>query len=211
VHVRRHNIDNLEILTRQFAETFRGDRRFKLDFQHLRDMGGEGGKTVINGVSLSELSSIEGRLRVIYSEHLAMLLGTRINGDQQQQPVIPESIKKSDSAGESAGSRRTGDSIVGEPYICYAGKANSILIRANGRIGKCTVAFDDDRNDIGHIGDNGSLIINNAKLQPWIRGLGSLNSKVTGCPIKDMSNMPQPSLSSSFETSKRVVPILQVT
>ena len=62
VHVRRDNQDNLEILMREYAKEFFDDRRFYLDFQHLRDMGGEGGKTV-NGVTRDELASIEVHLR----------------------------------------------------------------------------------------------------------------------------------------------------
>jgi uncharacterized protein len=80
-----------------------------------------------------------------------------------------------------------------DSVICYASKANSLLIRSNGRIGKCTVAFDDERNDLGKLQSDGSINIDNKKLQHWIRGLGTLESDATGCPIQKMSpNMTKP-------------------
>jgi len=44
-----------------------------------------------------------------------------------------------------------------ENYICYASKANSLVIRADGRIAKCTVALNDERNHIGDLKPDGSL------------------------------------------------------
>jgi uncharacterized protein len=70
-----------------------------------------------------------------------------------------------------------------KPYICYAAQANSFLIRATGGVGKCTVALDDDRNDIGHITPDGFLKLKNEKLMPWIRGLSTLDLKNLACPM----------------------------
>jgi len=67
-------------------------------------------------------------------------------------------------------------------YICYASKPNSFAIRANGRIAKCTVALDDERNDIGYIQEDGKLCLFQEKLKPWIRGLETLDRKMLACP-----------------------------
>jgi len=67
-------------------------------------------------------------------------------------------------------------------YICYASKPNSLAIRANGRIAKCTVALDDERNDIGYIQEDGKLRLFQEKLKPWIRGLENLDLKTLACP-----------------------------
>lgn len=67
-------------------------------------------------------------------------------------------------------------------YICYASKANSLAIRANGRIAKCTVALDDERNDIGYIQEDGKLHLFQEKLKPWIKGLETLDLKTLACP-----------------------------
>ncbi|TOB10108.1 hypothetical protein, partial [Vibrio parahaemolyticus] len=48
-------------------------------------------------------------------------------------------------------------------YICYASKANSFGIRANGQIVKCTVALEDERNMVGTINPDGTIDIINKK------------------------------------------------
>lgn len=72
-------------------------------------------------------------------------------------------------------------------YICYAAKPNSILIRANGSVGKCTVALYDERNSIGRINDDGSLDIKNDKLRKWMSGFTDLSSNTLGCPLATLS------------------------
>ena len=76
-------------------------------------------------------------------------------------------------------------------YICYAAKPNVLTIRANGTIGKCTVALSDPRNNIGHINDDGTLTINNEILQPWLRGFKTNDPALLGCPA---SGLPDKSL-----------------
>ena len=88
----------------------------------------------------------------------------------------------------------------GEPYICYASKANSLVVRADGKIGKCTVALSDERNTLGHIKEDGTVSIDNGKLQPWLRGLLSKNTHTLSCPWHGLpekekqSSDPQPDL-----------------
>lgn len=74
-----------------------------------------------------------------------------------------------------------------EGYICYAAKPNSLLIRANGDIGKCTVALSDDRNRIGRILDDGTLDISNPKLQKWFAGFATMSEQALGCPLSTLS------------------------
>jgi uncharacterized protein len=187
IHVRRDNIENLEILMREFALAFQGDKRFYLDFQHLRDMGGDGGKTIENPVSYLELIEIEAPLRTSYHQALRALRGNLANSSppnvvSDTTASIPVLVKAKNS-GESAGSQRASEQVVGEPYICYAGKPNSLLIRSNGRIGKCTVAFDDDRNDIGVLLPDGKLSLDTGRLNSWFNGIEDLDEARAGCPI----------------------------
>ena len=70
--------------------------------------------------------------------------------------------------------------------VCYASKPNSLMIRANGRIGKCTVALNDDRNDIGYINENGEIFIND-KLKLWIKGLESMDVSTLSCPASKLN------------------------
>jgi len=73
-------------------------------------------------------------------------------------------------------------------YICYAAKPNSLMIRANGDIGKCTVALNDDRNRIGRINGDGTLELSNAKLQRWFHGYSDMSEQALGCPLSTLSN-----------------------
>lgn len=69
------------------------------------------------------------------------------------------------------------------PYVCYAAQTNSFMIRADGKIGKCTVAFSDDRNILGKINDDGTVEIISDKLALWTRGIKSQNKDELRCPM----------------------------
>jgi uncharacterized protein len=66
--------------------------------------------------------------------------------------------------------------------ICYASRPNSIAIRSDGSLVKCTVALKNERNIIGNIEPDGTLNINEKRLAPWLRGLITLNSEALACP-----------------------------
>lgn len=66
--------------------------------------------------------------------------------------------------------------------VCYAALVNSLVIRADGRLAKCTVAFCDDRNTIGKINADGTMEIDRAKLAWWARGLFSGDKAQLYCP-----------------------------
>jgi uncharacterized protein len=66
--------------------------------------------------------------------------------------------------------------------VCYAARANAFVIRADGAISKCTVAFDDDRNVVGRLTKEGELIIDHELHTPWLRGLVSGDASALTCP-----------------------------
>ncbi len=69
---------------------------------------------------------------------------------------------------------------------CYAAKPNSFVIRADGNLAKCTVAFSDPRNRVGQINDDGTLELENDKLRTFMRGFQSLDKSALHCPMKGM-------------------------
>lgn len=69
------------------------------------------------------------------------------------------------------------------PYVCYASRTNSLVIRADGKIGKCTVALADERNHIGQLQDDGTVKIATDKLGLWTRGIKSQNLEDLSCPM----------------------------
>ena len=185
IHVRRENIDTLATLVTQLAAAFGADPRFRLDFEHVRDLGGAGGATVRAPVSLDELRLIETEMRAIYDA--ARPVEDHRGASEDASIQLVEQLNLTKAHGESAGSQRAEDLAAGGNYICYAAKANSLLVRADGRIGKCTVALNDPRNDIGRLAEDGSVVIDNDKLRPWISGLGTLEVATLGCPLSRLT------------------------
>lgn len=78
---------------------------------------------------------------------------------------------------------------VGDNYICYASEPNSFVIRSNGQLAKCTVAFDDPRNQIGFIRPDGTLRVEQDRLQLWFGGLETLRPEVLACPLPYLAHM----------------------
>lgn len=76
-------------------------------------------------------------------------------------------------------------------YICYASKPNSIAIRADGSLNKCTVALKDDVNRIGHINKDGTLTIQHQKFGSWISGFDTLDKWRLGCPLSYLNAHPE--------------------
>ncbi|MEH1770949.1 MAG: radical SAM protein [Nostoc sp.] len=68
-------------------------------------------------------------------------------------------------------------------YVCYASRPNSLVIRANGSVGKCTVALSDERNNIGTLRSDGRLDLIQGRFAPWVRGIQTLDPDVLGCPL----------------------------
>jgi uncharacterized protein len=72
------------------------------------------------------------------------------------------------------------------PEVCYAARPNSLVIRANGIAGKCTVALTDPANAIGRLRPDGTISIDNDLLRPWLRGWESHDWAALGCPANGL-------------------------
>ena len=66
---------------------------------------------------------------------------------------------------------------------CYAARANSFVIRSDGRVGKCTVALDDERNTVGQLREDGTMMLDANRVRPWIRGITSGDLEEMNCPL----------------------------
>ncbi|MEU9143592.1 radical SAM protein [Streptomyces sp. NPDC048349] len=74
---------------------------------------------------------------------------------------------------------------------CYASRPNSLVIRANGSIGKCTVALGDPSNTIGRIRPDGVLEIDGDQLSPWVRGWTGQDRAALTCPYAGLPRPPR--------------------
>lgn len=110
--------------------------------------------------------------------------------------VLTESESESDS---------TDTRLAKPPSICYASRPNSLVIRANGLIGKCTVALSDPANVIGHLRNDGTIDVDNRRLRPWLRGWQSGDEAVLGCPANGIPPQ-QPLLQIGLKAAARPLP-----
>lgn len=85
------------------------------------------------------------------------------------------------------GGRPTGGNLV----PCYAARPSSFVIRADGALAKCTVAFNDPRNRVGSINDDGTLNIENEKMRNFMRGFQSLDDAELKCPMHGMPKLDE--------------------
>jgi len=69
-------------------------------------------------------------------------------------------------------------------YVCYAAKPNAWVIRSNGRLAKCTVGFQDERNDVGRLLEDGSLELKKDNLDIWMRGWTNGDKMSLHCPFE---------------------------
>jgi uncharacterized protein len=67
--------------------------------------------------------------------------------------------------------------------VCYASRPNSLVIRSNGDVGKCTVALYDERNKIATLQPDGTLKLIPGRLAPWVRGIETLDPTALACPL----------------------------
>jgi uncharacterized protein len=73
-----------------------------------------------------------------------------------------------------------------DDYVCYASRSNSLVIRSNGDIAKCTVALYDERNKVGTLNPDGTIQLFPGRLAPWLRGLETLEQATLSCPMGAM-------------------------
>jgi uncharacterized protein len=88
--------------------------------------------------------------------------------------------------------------IVGiEESVCYAARGNSLLIRADGRINKCTVALEAPENQVGRLTPDGRVELLSERMAGWLRGLGTGDAGVLACPKRGLvgrSEVPVPAV-----------------
>ncbi|HST49593.1 radical SAM protein [Jatrophihabitans sp.] len=105
---------------------------------------------------------------------------------------------------------RTQGFVPAEEAACYAAAANSWVIRADGRVAKCTVALNDARNTVGRLTPDGGLNIDPDRVRPWIRGIFSHDEVELGCPLvglpedrRTVTALPLPTIRTAIPGSER--------
>jgi uncharacterized protein len=78
-----------------------------------------------------------------------------------------------------------------EGGVCYAARGNSFVIRADGRVNKCTVALEAPENQVGRLLPDGALRLRSDAVRPWMRGFGSGATEALACPMKGLVQGPR--------------------
>jgi uncharacterized protein len=91
------------------------------------------------------------------------------------------------------------ESLMSHGYVCYASRESSIIVGADGKAYKCTVAFKDPRNHVGKLSKDGQLILDTECWNKWVH-LDSMNTSECNscsfspacqgrmCPLSSMDN-----------------------
>ncbi len=76
--------------------------------------------------------------------------------------------------------------------VCYAAKANAFTVRADGSVGKCTVALNSSRNRVGWLKENGDLELDGEKAALWLHPLATMNLDDLNCPVNSLPQLATP-------------------
>ncbi|WP_037808763.1 radical SAM protein [Streptomyces sp. NRRL F-2580] len=166
VHLTADNLPGMPEFLARIRETFLNDRRFSVALKPIEHLGGPNDES-IGIVPEAKRSRVLAELSALVSS------GT---------PVGPETPEGSSSVTEQEGA------------ACYAARGDSLVIRADGSVGKCTVALTDPANTIGRLHPDGSLGIDNTRLRPWLRGWFTGDDEAIACPYRGMPRRVEPPL-----------------
>ena len=152
-----HLLGAAGFVERVAAAFVKDDERFRLHFHALGRWGGSNDQeTAVFSSTADERAAIESLIEAALAAGCA--------------PAQFAQYRRDAALGESGHA------------ICYAARANAFVIRSDGRVAKCTVAFEDERNTVGRLAGNGDLIIDQARHLPWLQGLISGDPLALSCP-----------------------------
>jgi uncharacterized protein len=68
--------------------------------------------------------------------------------------------------------------------VCYAARPYNFIVGASGKIMKCTIDLDkEDRNIVGHLTEEGDLVIDNDKIALWTEPAFEKDTKCQKCVV----------------------------
>lgn len=66
---------------------------------------------------------------------------------------------------------------------CYASAPNSLVIRSDGCLAKCTVALRHENNAVGRLQPDGTVELDSSKMTGWARGVLAGDATIMRCPM----------------------------
>lgn len=135
---------------------------------------------VLDLIDLIDAAGFDSRFHVQFKQ-LERLGGSN---DQLIQ-ILPRSLRKPVQQRLQQALRSV--QVFEPPLACYAARPNSLVIRSDGRIAKCTVAFGDERNDVGRLRYDGSLELDSVRMAKWFKPLATGSPEQLACPLSSLS------------------------
>lgn len=192
-HLTRENSASMSELTENICREFSGDKRFSIFIKPIENLGGPN-KAAINTLDRTRarerVDTMETRLKSAGFSVSAVVEGPESNTGKPTSTGPGTQLQEIESkqAPGSTGSKTPAITS----YICYAAKPNSLMIRADGSIGKCTVLLNDPRNKVGTLNPDGTVTMDSALISKmWMRGFVSRDAKELGCPAQGLPKLVQ--------------------
>ncbi len=153
VNFDRKNYPHLEELLDLLQNEFKADSRFRLRFRAVGQWGGP------NDDQLEVCGTEESN-----DIYMQMRMEARKRGLS-----VSEDLRQVQGMGSQA---------------CYAARPYNFIVGATGKLMKCTVELDmNDRNVVGHLTENGDLVLDQDKLALWTEPAFENDSKCHKCVI----------------------------
>lgn len=107
--------------------------------------------------------------------------------NDDELPVIhgsdPRLIALQERARELGLVRPPGEGDGQYAHVCYASTATSFVVRADGRLNKCSIALSHPANQVGQLREDGTVAIESPRMHAWTRGLTSGHAPALACPL----------------------------
>ncbi|MNM36332.1 Cyclic pyranopterin monophosphate synthase [compost metagenome] len=178
LHIMPGNEKSLYALAERLKMDFPGDSRFTIFLRDISNLGGTGSKLEV--ISHAEAVRISKTLQNTFAE-----AGFKVENGVENEFESQVSISGLSTDNPSLKSMQ--ESPLRVSHVCYAAKPNHLLIRADGRLGKCTVALSSSGNVVGSIAEDGRVNLDPGKMQFWTRGFLSGDAVELGCPLMTKS------------------------
>lgn len=192
LHLTNDNISTMEKLVEEVAQEFGGDSRFNVFFKTIENLGGPNASKIRQAEKGAAARRVEQLSHVIRSAGLethAVIEGPESNTGSTTSVGAGAALSatEEDVSGQTEKSSAEKSKYQYSGYICYAAKPNSLMIRADGSIGKCTVLMHDPRNRIGEIRADGTMSLDSELVNKvWMRGFNSMDPTELGCPAQNL-------------------------
>ncbi len=153
-------------MLKKINDSFGFDTRFSIFLKPIENYGGDGIKEI------SLLKERHDRIETLnkYMKELGWFKNRTFDINEKEKKLS-----------------ETNDGSTSIPiHACYAARPNSIVIRSNGTLAKCTVALNDERNNVGHINSDGTIFLKKPNMLNFMRGFKTLDIEALHCPMKKM-------------------------